>query len=442
MQKTITLDFPPVSVNVELPDPVKVYNIQKEVWISTTGTNDATDTTVEGVGTSSDPFIVRNADSFDRVFKLRIGQGTTYKLYPGRYFTKGVWGMGAENGYAHLGTGDRLIGVGGSAVTFITLSPDAVRTTNNLPRPDLGVFFAGRYQGKDSNMQVRGLTFDGNESAFDANTYVTNGLRFIGPNVRATDVRVVALRGTYNLVAIQGGTPIQIEAFGLVAEDSQAGSGGGVFTDCHVTAAPDSYFSGIYMGYSANASIGARSLVQSCTSTGGRNNQAGFTYGSNVSFRDCSCSGFKYAFYTDTDQINDILIDGCSASFSYAGFTIISGGITQPKTRISIRDTYFALKADTIKPAGCGIGILVKDPSAAGAAMGPVSVYGCTFDCPTSVPFYAASLQTKNFLGVRFVDTTFPTHSVWNYTPETPPRIRFSICIFSNGTDVVTLPSK
>lgn len=387
-----------IQSTVELP----IQSPPDEVWLRP-GTQAERG---RGTGSAWDPLPVATADDFDQVFRERYGRPTTFRLWPGTYFTRGCWAFPGQN-YTHFGPGSALIG-SGSRRTFIALTQAPVLRTEGQPRPDTSVLWLGKpYDPEAWDIHLEGVTLDGrqahlSQAAEGGGPVYPDGVRIFASRAVVRDVHVRGLRGAYP-GSLPGGR--DYEAFGINLHATGDLAGGSLLENCVVSGcATGSYVNAFSIGYTHLQPV-MRTHVVRCHARLGRDNHAAFTVNREVTLRDCTASGVRYGIYNDTDMVDDLLASGCHIETHYAGVYLVAMQPQHYKRGIRVTDSLFTYQP--ISQAPC-IGVALLDNALAGAPIEQVVVEGCTFRVPEDRRFALASTKANALKNLRIERCTIP----------------------------------
>lgn len=417
----VYLAFPPVVENLPepVPEPVpapvlEVYEPKRTRWLAPKESS-----STNGKGTQFDPWRVGTSFEYDAVFQRGLeamsAQPTEFHLYPGQYFTRGVWAYAAQK-YMVIGSGEALIGAG-SRKTIISLDTDnAVYETDFKARPDSSLLWAGVYYGRGIGMRVEGICLDGQYERLSSDKHI-GGVRFFGSHSVCRDVGVIGVQGILST---------QMECFPIstINYDGNDGSdptdGGDLIEDCWVRdVCPNSYVSAISVGQ--RPLPGKRrivpSVVQRCHVDLGHSNYFGFSFCHNTIIRDSSCTGVKNALYNDTDSVGDVIVENCDLTTQYNGMCLASTELTAGKSNVKIRRCRF-----DFQPIGrVDMSLLVLSDSK-GAAYSGISVDDCHIVSKQSQRLSLASIVAEKIQNVRITNNVIDTPRCFHHLPMPTPK--------------------
>jgi hypothetical protein len=402
----------------ENPTDIEVWEPQHEVWLAPKGAS-----TVPGKGTQFNPLRVGTPQEYDAVFTRPLEAIRTspkvFRLYPGDYYTRGVWAFEAQN-YHAIGSGESLIGSGSRRTTVHLDADSAPFTTNGQPRPDIGVLWVGTYMGRAEYMRVEGLCLHGHQDKFPAEKLVTSGVRVTGSHFVIRDVGVQGLRGS---------VPAQYEAFPISSINFEGlpltnpADGGGLIEDCWTRSMADnSYVSAISLGFRPCGRPIVPSVIQRCHVDSGRGNYFGFSACHSTTIRDSSCRGVKQAVYNDTDSVQDLLVYDNQFETEYAGMSLIAVEASAGKSVVKVQRNRF-----TFVPTGAYDLPAIALVDQAGARISNILVSENVFVAPPSNRFALASIKAAQLFNVKIVNNVISSGTVYRNLVDPTPKTNVTL---------------
>lgn len=409
----------------------------------------ADDASQMGKGTAADPIRVHpEPGDFDDWMRILMRRPEIAKvtLLGGEYVTLGPWAYSPP----HYSMITRPLVFQGTEASppVIKLSSRAIFETGGKPRPDTQVLHVGRLGGDVPGIQFRHLVIDGNEASLPADKMVTAGIQVWGSKALLEDLVIRNLRGSLEL---------QHEAFGVLLrayrDTTHNGPNGGstlrrlsIFND----GGRSRYFSAIHAAYTDAGRGSEMTTVEHCHafSTGDRPSRAAFLYGSKVTYRACTATGYSYGPYVDFKEAKDVLYHACVwDKIAHCAVHISSDGAARRDVTISECVFQFAPREGTEM-----IGVEIRDlPNLPPSKIENIRVKGCTFKVvgEHKRPFVVYSLSARYLSNSSISLCTFPDRSTQNVVGDTPQlspgKVNPSVmelvsCRTTSGREIRDLP--
>ncbi len=376
-------------------------------------------------GTMTDPIRVRDAREFDDV--LRRKGVHRFLLHPGAYETRGAWAF-PERDFANLGANCELIGMAGSFATTIRLASDYEKSvatpTGSVPAIYVEAVIAGARVGRSDHLRIEGITFD---CTCDLPVV---GLHIFSSRAQLRDVRVTHLWGDWIKT---------LESFGILINNCQkpALNGGHVLEDCRVEhVRPGAYITGIYCGVvdtgvPIELSHLSRCWVNSPIPASGKRSHAAYAANLRTRLVGCHADGFDRWFFCDTGDVADVLIDGCTGSFSYCAVDLPGKHADNNPIRKRSNIRMVNCSFDCLQPSADHAILLNAQDLSPGSDVFPVedvSIDGCVV---RSVPtqFYTVSIKAAHARRIAIRNSQLPDGAKTTdgvFLPTGASAVRFS----------------
>lgn len=394
-------------MNTPIPSPIR--DLFEQPSFGTLFALPADDASQTGAGTAANPIrIARNG--FDDLLR-KMNRGTWHRLHlgPGQFYTKGCWAF-RDTDYASMARPFHLSGEG-AKVTSIGLSESPVSITDGRRRPDVSVLWCGSPSEGVFGAKISGIEIDGHADLFDMGCKPIAGVVMYGAGNAVQDLRI---RG------LQGDAANQLEAFGVLLNSAPVDApywGGSSIerVDVFNEVKESDYFTGIYAGQVSGAQPKplAPTIVSGCRVVSRVPGQTmAYAFNQRATFRDCFASGVRYAFYNDTDTVEDVIIDGAVAEgLTYAALNVVAVN-DAVKRGVTMVGSTFRFQGD---PGQAWIGICLWDKSGESKEFSDFLVENCRFiGRDDAIPMTAVSVAGGTVRNVRLVTNSWPKNSVMN----------------------------